>query len=218
MKAILVTRRLKNKNTEFFRNNEVGDIVIKNIPNVFNGNENINAGGYQLRLDLHFLDGFKDVVKRTYNTNTQKLGSLILNTIEDAYTYSIIDLNTQQIEDLKEVNDEETARQKINGYREDALNLIEKTKTKMWRRVHLFPDANNGLTVQQVAKLERWFQEIYASLLVGNWRQARNDVNNLIDSKGETGDNSLSETNGMLDTSLWLQSKINDYFANEYDM
>jgi hypothetical protein len=167
---------------------------------------------------LQILDGWKDVVNPSYNTNTQKLGGLILETIDDVYTYSIIDLNAEQIENLKEVNDEETARQKINGYREDALNLIEKTKTKMWRRVHLFPDGNNGLTVQQVAKLERWFQEIYASLLVGNWRQARNDVNNLIDSKGETGDNSLSETNGMIDTSLWLQIKINDYFANEYDM
>jgi hypothetical protein len=218
MKAILVIRRLKNKNPEFFRNNEVGDIVTKNIPINFHGVENQNAGNYKGRLDLQILDGWKDVVNPSYNTNTQKLGGLILETIDDVYTYSIIDLNTEQIENLKEVNDEESARQKINGYREDALNQIEKTKTKMWRRVHLFPDGNNGLTVQQVAKLERWFQEIYASLLVGNWRQARNDVNNLIDSKGENGDNSLSETNGMLDTSLWLQIKINDYFANEYDM
>lgn len=96
MKAILVTQELKDNNTAFFSNNNVGTIVIKTIPDTFNGAENINAGGYKNRTDLQALDGWKDVINPSYNTQTQKLGSLIDG--GDVYTYEVIDLTAQEIE------------------------------------------------------------------------------------------------------------------------
>ena len=89
----------------------------------------------------------------------------------------------------------------------------------MWRRVHLFPDGNNGLTKQQVAKLERWFQDVYLNLLVGNFRQAKNDIGNLIEARdGVTGDSTLIEAPGMLNTATWLKDTLTDYFNNKYDL
>jgi len=94
--AILVTQELKDKNTAFFSNNNVGTIVIKTIPDVFNGAENINAGGYKGRTDLQDLDGWKEVIKPSYNTQTQKLGSLIDG--GNVFTYEVIELTEAELE------------------------------------------------------------------------------------------------------------------------
>ena len=95
MKAILATQELIDNNAEFFSGVEVDSIVKKNIPDKFNGEENINAGGYRNRTDLHILDGWKDVVIPSYNTQTQKLGGLVLDV--DVYTYEVIDLTQEEI-------------------------------------------------------------------------------------------------------------------------
>ena len=95
MKAILATQVLIDKNAEFFSGVAVDSIVKKNIPDKFNGEENINAGGYRNRTDLHILDGWKDVVIPSYNTQTQKLGGLVLDV--DVYTYEVIDLTQEEI-------------------------------------------------------------------------------------------------------------------------
>jgi hypothetical protein len=94
--AILVTQDLKDKNASFFSNNNVGTIVSKTIPDTFNGVENINGGGYRGRTDLQALDGWKEVVRPSYNTQTQRLGSLIDG--GNVYTYEVIDLTAEEIE------------------------------------------------------------------------------------------------------------------------
>lgn len=96
--AVLVTQDLKDKNASFFSNNNVGTIVIKTIPDTFNGAENINGGGYRTRLDLQALDGWKEVVRPSFDTQTQRLGLLILDDVNDVYTYNVIDLTEEEIE------------------------------------------------------------------------------------------------------------------------
>jgi len=95
MKAILVTQELLDKNPEFFNGVVANTIVRKQVPDKFNGEENINGGGYRNRADLQATDGWKDVVRPEYNTQTQKLGELVLD--GDVYTYKKIDLPQEEI-------------------------------------------------------------------------------------------------------------------------
>lgn len=118
MRAIEVTQELKNKN-DIFKNDDVGSIVKKNIPNRFNGVENI-AGGYVFRDDLQEQDGWKDIVVPSYNSTTQKLGDLVLD--GDNYTYEVIDLTEQEIKQAK-INQAESERQLI--LQEEQIKLAE---------------------------------------------------------------------------------------------
>lgn len=217
MIGIKITQEIKDKNQQPFIQKAALDSIIRRgqHPNKFHVTENI-VGGYQNRTDLHLTDGWKEVVNPTYDAANQKLGGLIED--GDTFTYEVIDLTPEEIADLLEANDEETARQIVDGYREDGVKLIEKTRTKMWRRVVLYPNGNNGLTKQQVGKMDRWLSDVYKSLLIGSFRQARNDINNMITDRGASGNQTLLEAAGMLDTAEWLQAKIQDYFTNNYDL
>jgi hypothetical protein len=120
---------------------------------------------------------------------------------------------------LLEVIEENQAREKIDGYRDKGGEIIEKTRTKMWRRIHLYPNSPMGLTNQQMAKVERWLSDVYFNLLTGNFRQAKNDIISVIEQRDDiTGDSSLLEAAGMLDTATWLRGQIEDYFDNKYDL
>lgn len=92
--AILVTENLKQLNPEFFINENIGDVAVKRVPNRFNGTENV-LGGYRLRGDLQDIDGWKDIFIPPYNSQTQKLGALILDSIY--YTYQVLDLTEAEI-------------------------------------------------------------------------------------------------------------------------
>lgn len=125
MKAILVTQELKDNNPIFFQNNIVDAIVIKTIPDVFNGAENINGGGYEGRFDLQELDGWKDVVSPTFNTANQKRGSLVLS--GESYTYEVIDLTAQEIEQRLRAESEATKQQIIQSKLE--VQVVEDAQT-----------------------------------------------------------------------------------------
>lgn len=109
MTAIEVTQELKDKNPDFFKSDNIGNIVIKRLPNKFNGIENV-AGGYTFRDDLQALDGWKEVISPSYNTSTQRLGSLVLD--GENYTYEVIDLSEEEIKQRK-LNQAEQERQLI---------------------------------------------------------------------------------------------------------
>lgn len=168
--------------------------------------------------ELRYSDGWRDVIQPTLNVNTQVKGDIYFDEENDIFTYFVIDLTEEQIADLLAANDKNEAREKIGKYRNSGIGLIERTRSKMWRRLHKFPDGLNSLTKPQIAKLERWFNNVYLWLLVGNYRQAKNDIDSVITDRGSEGNDTLNETAGMLDTALWLQEEINDYFDNQYDM
>jgi hypothetical protein len=99
MVAIEITQESKDKNSKFFKNDSVGTIVIKKIPKKFHGVEDINAGGYEKRTDLHLADGFKQVIKPPFDKDTQELGAVIPND-ESTFTYEVL-LSSQETLDEK---------------------------------------------------------------------------------------------------------------------
>lgn len=216
MKAILVTQELKDSNPKLFSDYEVDDTALLNIPHKFNrGNRTFL--GYELRADLQTEDGWGDLITPTYDDKTEKLGDIIPD--GNNFTYEVITMTTQESEDYNEEKDENEAREKIDSYRLRGGELIEKTRTKMWGRIHLYSTGPMGLTKPQMAKVERWLKEVYFNLLTGNFRQAENEVLQVISDRDDvTGDSTLLEAAGMLDTVEWLRDQILDYNANTYDL
>ena len=216
MIGIIITEDIKVQNE---LSNSVGSIMTRgNYPKKWWGSERVDFG-YKHRTDLHEVDGWADVVSATYDTATQKIGALYFDEDNNIFTYYVIDLTQEEIDELAEQTDENDAREKIDGYTIRGAKIIEKVRTKMWRRVHKNPEGPNGLTKQQVAKLERWFWPAYSNLLFGNFRQAKNEMNNVIEERDDvTGDSSLLEVAGMLDTAIWLRDEVTDYFDNKYDL
>ncbi len=215
MVGLIITEENKQKNN---LSQPVGRIITRNQhPNKWNGVENV-VGGYRQRTDLHNQDGWFNVIIPEIN-EYQRLGILFFDEDNSVFTYTISDFNQDEIDNFEEEKTKNEAREKIKEHRDRADNILERTRTKIWRRVNKFPDGPLGLTRPQVAKLDRWFEETYISLLIGNFRQARNDINKVVEDRdGNTGDSTLLEAEGMLDVALWLQEQIQDYFDNQYDL
>ena len=215
--AIKITEAIKQNNVQLWvQNSKVGDIIVRqNYPNRFYVSEHV-VGGYKGRTDLHAADGWKPFEIPQFNAVTQKLGDKIET--QNAFTFEVLDLTAQEVSALQENSEQNEAREKLDRYRFKGGELIERVRSKMWRRVHKFQDGNNGLTRAQVGKLDRWFQEVYNCLLVGNYREARRLIRKIAADRGAAGDSTLLETPGMLDTAEWFKSKIEDYFDNNYDL
>ena len=216
MIGIEITQEIKDQNDV---PQSVGTIITRNnYPSQWWVTERV-VGGYRNRTDLHAVDGWKDVVQPTVDPDTQVRGGIILDEVNDVFTYEVIDCTQEEIDAKAEEKLQNEEREQIQKHRERADNLLERTRTKMWRRVNKFPDGALGLTKPQVAKLDRWFADTYFSLLVGNFRQARNDIRDVIEQRDDvTGDSTLLEAAGMLDTAQWLRDQIEDYFDNQYDL
>lgn len=99
--AIKITQEIKDKNERynipFVENNAVGKIVKTSFPNKFYVTEPV-SGGYATRTDLHEADGFKEIIVPSYNSETQKLGNVVIE-VNNNFTYEVINLTQQEIED-----------------------------------------------------------------------------------------------------------------------
>jgi len=146
MKAILATQELIDNNPDLFSGVIVGTIVAKGLPDKFNGTENINAGGYRNRTDLQDLDGWKDVVQPSFNTQTQKKGGLILDVDLDVYTYEVIDLTQEEI-NQRIVSESQSQKEQLvqKKLEDDVLNQAQSgDDTSSLDNQALFPLWING--------------------------------------------------------------------------
>lgn len=76
-----------------------GEIVTYNkIPSTFRMPEVLNYNSIN-NTEMQIEDRFRDVIIPTYNTATQKLGDLYYDLANDVYTYYVIDLTDQEIQD-----------------------------------------------------------------------------------------------------------------------
>lgn len=211
-KGIKITEQLKRDNPDVFGNRIVDKIYELRLPEIFNRGGNLVLG-YQLREDLQREDGWREVIKPPFDKATQKLGEIIENE-NNEYLYEIIKLTSEET-DEEERNE---AREQLDRHMDSGNRYIIRTKAKIWRRVNKFRNGEFGLTRVQAGKVNRWLTEVYFQLTIGDFREARRLINNLVNQRGEAGDNSLNETVGMMDTVVFLQGLIIEYFENDYDM
>jgi hypothetical protein len=113
MKAITVTQELKDANQPLFNNNRVGSIKqLKEIPKSFvslNYNTGqLTQGYHKLETSIHELDGFYSVVTPSFDKETEKLGTLFFDVT--VFTYPIIPLSAEELEDKAKEDDKEAER------------------------------------------------------------------------------------------------------------
>ncbi len=124
MKGIKITSELKSKN-ELFKNRE--GFYIGSIPNKFHGTERI-VGGYAGRTDLHSVDGWKEVVQPTYNTETHKLGTPIEE--GNVITYTVLAKTPEELEAEKfqklQIEKEKIKEAKVKAYVKSVLTPAER--------------------------------------------------------------------------------------------
>ena len=233
MVAIKVKQEIKDKNPHlsWVQATEVNKIVKRaNYPNRFWVNERV-IGVYADRVDLHKLDGWRPYLNLVdgvdYDSSTQRLntnlivgypiGENLANTTH--YAYKIVDLTEAQIEN----NNNESAREQVSRYLEDGSLIVEEFRLRAFRRIK-----NKDLLRTDIGKMDRWFQDIYNSLLVGNFREARRLVNNEIISRWEgvfdDGEGNTIEGDGSLNKPAMrfiankFHEDINEYFDTQYEM
>lgn len=219
--GIKITQEIKDKNQHnWVQDSTLGDIIIKrveNLPNRFHVTKNI-AYGYKNnnKADLREADGWKTYVIPSFDVTNQELGTLIET--ETTFTHEIINLTQEQIDGLVEVTNSNISREAVSSYIENGFKEIEKVKAKLYRRATDFKNGNFGLTKPQVGKLERWFAPTYSCLVVGDFRNAKREIQIVLDDRGVEGNSTLLETAGMEDTAIWFKDRIVDFFDNEYDL
>ena len=97
MWLIKLTEEIKIKNEKLFYNVVIGSFVpFGEIPNVFNGVENI-IGGYTERTDLHQQDGFFEFITPEFLEH-QKQGKVVFDEINKVYTYEVLEKTQEEIE------------------------------------------------------------------------------------------------------------------------
>jgi len=80
----------------------------------------ITIDGYDKRTDLHEEDGWRDVITPTYNVETERLGSLVID--NDTITYEVIEIPPKTPQELK-------AEALANGV--TVSNILFSTKTDL---------------------------------------------------------------------------------------
>ena len=216
--AIEITAEIKLKNRQdWVQRAAIGSVVIRDEPPTrfyVTGDSQI-TGGYNTAAytDLRYLDGWRPFKRTPYNPATHKENrGKIVEVLDEKkegvilwYTYEIKELSAQEQQDTNTLNENNESRSAAILYMAEGVKLIERVRAKLYRRVVIYPNGEMSLKDEQLAKLERWLQPTYAYLLVGNIRQAKNEISNLIKQRDNlTGDSSLSETKGMLDTATWF--------------
>jgi hypothetical protein len=224
--AIKITQNIKDKNAKYSHswidNATAGDIVKRNsYPNKFHKTEPV-SGGYRSRMDLHFEDNWRPFQHTAFDRYTEKEDkSNIVKKPDDApiedvthYTYEIVALTQQEIDDYLAQDDDNLAHEQRGVHISEGEDLFEKCFNKIWKRHHKQRDAVNKLTKSEARDLLKWFAPVFVWLKLGNWHQAKREINTVITDNQVD----LDAVAGMINTAEWLQTKILDYFDNEYDL
>lgn len=120
MKYITVTKENKNKNKNLLGSYEVDAIYKGGLPNSFNGVLN-QEGGYK-NSENHEADGWLDYVSPEYNTETERLGAVFFDDVNNIFTNSVITKTDEEIQSEKlEIAEQE----KIQRSQEVAVKKVE---------------------------------------------------------------------------------------------
>lgn len=220
MIAIRISNKIKKQNpVKWVQNAEIGDIIVKTeVPNRFFVTENI-VGGYKGRADLHSVDGWRPFILTPFDATAQKQTRNIVK-VEDVdgnithYTFKIKDLSQQEQNEELENKEESEAGEKMAEHIDKGRALFEKCYRKIWRRRNKDSDALNKLTQAEERELMRLFSGVFQWLNLGNFHQAKREISKVI-SDNQT---ELDLVAGMINTAVWFETEILDYFNNSYDL
>ena len=71
---------------------------LSSIPTIGTDSEGRTIHGYQNRIDLHYVDGWREYVEPNYDSFTQRLGELIYDEAQDIVTRVLINKTPEELE------------------------------------------------------------------------------------------------------------------------
>lgn len=229
MKAIIITEELKTLNPNFF-NKEVGAIETFNkLPKTFKSltwqNGRLTESYPRLDNSIHEADGFYDVTTPSFDKDAQELGELYFNTytvetpegnIEsfNEFTYYIVDNTQGEIDSRLEASEVSEARMRIEAYITKGNNLFLRCETKIYRRRFKAVGTSNKLNQVHTRSLKKLLAPIYHFLIIGNFHKASTEIAKVI----QNNQVEFDAVDGMIDTATWLQTEIDNYYNNIYEL
>lgn len=169
MKAIIVTQELKHFNGNRFNLYSVGQIKpFERIPFTFAA----SSSDYRLNRDyrneegsVHYLDGFKDLVKPELNKETHKTGSIILDSVNDEFTYEVLEMDAKEISSFISKRDKSDFTSKANDKRKtDGIEFFD----YVFKRIQRGLDKGN-LTPAQAKNIAQYIYKEIEPLYKGLW-------------------------------------------------
>jgi hypothetical protein len=107
-----------------------------NIPDTWkNQATNETTLGYNyLDASIHYIDGFRDVVEPQYNSTTSYKGSMIYDSVNNVFTYEVIDFTVEQLAANLLIVEETEDKSDIEKLVNRGGNLVTRTKERLVRR------------------------------------------------------------------------------------
>lgn len=83
---------------------------------------------------IHYVDGFRNVVEPQYNTTTQYKGSMIYDSVNNVFTYEVIDFTVEQLAAKLTIKEGSEDRSDIEILQTKGTKLFTRTKERLVRR------------------------------------------------------------------------------------
>lgn len=100
------------------------------IPNKWNG-----TNGYNYEdASIHYVDGFRDVVEPQFNSTTQYKGVMIYDSVNNVFTYAVIDYTVEELAANLLIVEENEDRSDIEVLQTKGTRLFTRTKERLVRR------------------------------------------------------------------------------------
>ncbi|HEX9601650.1 MAG TPA: hypothetical protein VF985_09180 [Mariniflexile sp.] len=175
MKYITVTQQNKTDNPDFFKPNNVGTHKgVSTLPNKYKGVVKVD-GGYIYRTDLHTQDGFFDYIEPTYDSSTQRVGSVIFDAPNSIFTKEIIDLTEQELEQKAEQDLHNDLAQQLADKRiADGVDNYRKLQAVIIRKYEAKEFSANTTNNRALAEgIMEYFSDNVSMITIGDWTVAK---------------------------------------------
>lgn len=94
-----------------------------------------NTIGYNyFDASIHYVDGFRNVVEPSFNTTTSYKGSMIYDSVNNVFTYAVIDYTVEELAANLLITEENEDRSDIEVLQTKGTRLFIKTKERLIRR------------------------------------------------------------------------------------
>lgn len=133
--------------------------TFQNIPDKWN-----NTIGYNyFDASIHYVDGFRNVLEPQYNSTTQYKDVMIYDSVNNVYTYQVIDYTPEQLAANLTVTETNQDRSDLEILERKGLNLYESAKNRFTRR-----NKKGMITKSRCKKVREYLHPIFLLLKTGD--------------------------------------------------
>lgn len=174
--------------------------ILNSLPATWNKQHNYP----KMDSSIHYVDGFRDVIQPSYNTETQKLGVIYFDAEADVFTYPVVDKTPEEISAFQQQQlDNDTAQQKVLQRKVDGELGFDRIFAIVERKY-----SAGQITGPEAKAAVSILYPLVEPLYKGMWIEVQTRLNNY-------------EANNVVPVKLVtlindIQAVVNDYVSNTY--